>query len=539
MPADLPPPPAPPAGLTGAGDAVLAEAQRAFAADQLVDCADLLRGALGAQPARAELWALLARVELQRCDLDAHDAALDEALRLRPDQLAWRLRAALRCPPMMASAAQIGRVRATAMDRLGALEAALRARPARLDDPGRQIANLSYYFVYHGEDDRPVHEAMHRVIALACPQLAVRAPHLDRPRPPGPPRIGVSSPHYKDHTIGNLFGGLLPAMDPAAVRRVGLFWEDAVDPRALGWAQGLDEVVLLPRDLPRATAAIAGARLDLLLQLDVGMDPWTALLGHARLARVQATTWGHPVTTGAPQVDLFLSMAAADPPGAQAHFSERLVSLPLPNLAFGAQPPPTVTDRAALGLPPTGRLYGCPQNLFKLHPDFDAVIFGVLDADPAGLVLLHGGGPAAWRAALLARLGAQRPDLLPRVCWMGRVPKDRYLAVLAALDVMLDPFPFGGGNTTLEALAVGTPVVTLPPPHLRGRLALAFLQHIGWTDGVAATLDGYVRQAVHLAGPGRAAAQAAIRARAPALFDQRSFVDGLQRALVEAAAAPR
>jgi protein O-GlcNAc transferase len=535
MPADRPLP----AAQHTVGDAVLAEAQRAYAADQLVDCAALLRGALRAQPARAELWALLARVELQRCELDAHDAALDEALRLRPDQLAWRLRAALRCPPMMAGTAQITRVRAEVMDRLGALEAALRARPARIDDPGRQIANLSYYFVYHGEDDRPLHEAMHRVIGLACPTLAARAPHLDRPRPPGPPRVGFSSPHYKDHTIGNLFGGLLPAMDPSAVRRVGLFWEDAVDPRALGWAQGLDEVVLLPRDLPQAMARIAAARLDLLLQLDVGMDPWTALLGHARLARVQATTWGHPVTTGAPQVDLYFSMAAADPPGAQAHFTERLVSLPLPNLCFAAQPQPTVIDRVALGLPPTGRLYGCPQNLFKLHPDFDAALFGVLDADPEGLVLLHGGGPAAWRAALVERLGAQRPDLLPRVCWMGRVPKDRYLAVLAALDVMLDPFPFGGGNTTLEALAVGTPVVTLPPPHLRGRLALAFLQHIGWTDGVAADLGDYVRRAVRLAGPGRAAAQVAMRARAPALFDQPTFVAGLQRALVEAVGAAR
>lgn len=517
-------------------DLLITEAQRAFAADALADSAAALRRALGLQPQRAELWALLARIELQACALPAHDAALDEAIRLRPDKAAWRLRRALRCPPMMGSRAEIAQLRGEALERLSAMEAGLRARPERLADPLTELPNLSYYFVYHGEDDRPIHEAMHRVIGRLCPQLRAVAPHTRQPASAGArPRVGVFSPHLKDHTIGNLFGGLWPQLDPAEFVRVGVFLEESVDARALRWAQGMDELVLLPRALGPIHQRLAAARLDLLLSLDVGMDPLTALLGHARLARVQATTWGHPVTTGAPELDLFFTMRGAEVPGEQAEFSERLVALPRPNLAFERQAQPGPADRAALGLPPTGRLYGCPQSAFKLHPDFDAVLIGVLDADPEGVLLLHGGGPAAWRAALLARLGAQRPALLPRIRWMGKVPKAQYLAVLAALDVMLDPFPFGGGNTTLEAIAVGTPVVSCPPPRLRGRLASCFLREIGVTEGIVTDTEGYIRQARQLAGPGRAAHRAALLERGEALWAQpafaQSFAEGLRGAL--------
>lgn len=66
-------------------------------------------------------------------------------------------------------------------------------------------------------------------------------------------------------------------------------------------------------------------------------------------------------------------------------------------------------------------------------------------------------------------------------------------------DVMLDPFPFCGGNTTYEALAVGTPVVTLPGRFLRGRLTSAMYQLMEITTPIASTTDEYVKLAVRLA----------------------------------------
>ncbi len=53
-----------------------------------------------------------------------------------------------------------------------------------------------------------------------------------------------------------------------------------------------------------------------------------------------------------------------------------------------------------------------------------------------------------------------------RVRFLPTLPHDDFLRLLRAAAVVLDPFPFGGGVTTLEAFAVGTPVVTLPVTNL-------------------------------------------------------------------------
>jgi predicted O-linked N-acetylglucosamine transferase (SPINDLY family) len=67
--------------------------------------------------------------------------------------------------------------------------------------------------------------------------------------------------------------------------------------------------------------------LDILLYLDLTMSPHATRVAMARLARVQATTHGHPVTSGIPSVDYYISWGAAELETAQSHYSEKLVLL--------------------------------------------------------------------------------------------------------------------------------------------------------------------------------------------------------------------
>jgi predicted O-linked N-acetylglucosamine transferase (SPINDLY family) len=218
-------------------------------------------------------------------------------------------------------------------------------------------------------------------------------------------------------------------------------------------------------------------------------------------------------------VDAFVSMRDAEPDLDDPPYTERLYVQDAPNLYYPAVGVEPDVGRAELGLP-RGRLYGCPQTLFKLHPEFDAALLGVLDRDPEGVLVLHEGTVPEWRTILLDRLEAARPGVSARVHWLRSMPRGRFIQTVAALDVMLDPFPFGGGNTTIEALGVGTPVVTLPPRYARGRLTYTFCKRSGWMDGVATDVDDYCRRAVALASPADAAAQRrAIRERAQVLFE--------------------
>src|SRR5207247_8154977 len=88
-----------------------------------------------------------------------------------------------------------------------------------------------------------------------------------------------------------------------------------------------DEYVVLPADLPLARRLIAEQRLDVLVYTDVGLDPVTSTLAHSRLAPVQCVTWGHPVTTGIPTLDYFLSSELLEGEGAEQHYTENLVRL--------------------------------------------------------------------------------------------------------------------------------------------------------------------------------------------------------------------
>lgn len=172
-----------------------------------------------------------------------------------------------------------------------------------------------------------------------------------------------------------------------------------------------------------------------------------------------------------------------------------------------------------------------------MHPDFDRALCGILDRDPRVVLVLHQGRTRRWRALFEQRLEAIHPGAGGRIHWLQSMPRQRYIETLAALDVMLDPFPFGGGNTTLEAFAVGTPVVTLPPAFARGRLAAAFSERLGWRDGIASDTADYVSRAVRLSTDpaARSAAAAAIRAGSPRLFENQEgvhqFEDLLEQSL--------
>src|SRR5207249_9284395 len=101
--------------------------------------------------------------------------------------------------------------------------------------------------------------------------------------------------------------------------------------------------------------------------------------------------------------------------------------------------------RAELGLPGAGPLYLCPQFLFKLHPEFDSALAAILRASPQSHLLLLAAKREA-KSRVRERIDAALGADAARVQFLDRMPADRFYEVLAAVDVVLDPFHFGGCN---------------------------------------------------------------------------------------------
>jgi predicted O-linked N-acetylglucosamine transferase (SPINDLY family) len=261
-----------------------------------------------------------------------------------------------------------------------------------------------------------------------------------------------------------------------------------------------DHYVPLPRDLDRIRGAIESAALDILFFADIGMDPLTYFLAFWRLAPIQMVTWGHSITSGIDTVDYYVSADAIEAVGSEKYYTEKLVRLPgyfMPRYRRPALDAPR-KSRRELGLPEGRHLYYCPQNLFKLHPDFDPAMRAILERDPEAEVLLVEFLRAGAKEQLLRRFARTLGPLTSRVHFLPRMSHRDYLQYLTAADVILDPFHFGGCNSTCDALSLAVPVVTLPGQQLPGRFTLGLYEEIDLDSCVAHSADEYVEIALQL-----------------------------------------
>jgi protein O-GlcNAc transferase len=216
-----------------------------------------------------------------------------------------------------------------------------------------------------------------------------------------------------------------------------------------------------------------------------------------RLAPVQCCWWGHPVTTGLETIDFFLSSDLMEPEDAQTHYSEQLIRLPNIGLTY-KQPnlPAIVKSRDMFGLDPDDFIYLSSQSLFKYLPQYDATYPRIaMQVQNAKFVFL--GNPSSTVTATFADRLAKAFDgfgldandycrIQPRLF------SDDFLNLNQASDVLLDTFSWSGGNTTLEGICCGLPVVTCPGRYMRGRHSYAMLKMMGVTETIAEDLDAYI-----------------------------------------------
>jgi len=390
-------------------------------------------------------------------------------------------------PPIYASKEEADR----AWHELNERAAELVADRVRLDTT-RVCGPTLFYAAYHGLNDCPLQTNMAQV--YTAPRLKL-SPAGGRG---GKIRVGFLSKYFKDHTIGRLNLGMIEQLDRSKfeVAVIAPRPNDQLGERFRRTAQWFVE---LPSDPDRTRRAIVELGLDILFFADVGMDALTYTLSFSRMAPIQCVTWGHPVTTGSPEMDYFISSTLLESPGGQQYYREQLVELPnLANYYERPQLPPRPRDRESFGFAPGAHLYGCPQTLFKLHPKYDDVLASILRADPQGELVLLDARYEQWSELVRQRFSRSMADVHERVRFLPPLPRPDFLALNAVVDVLLDPTHFGGGNTTYEALALGTPVVSLPSEMLRGRITRALYTKMGVDDCLVATPEEYVALAVRL-----------------------------------------
>jgi predicted O-linked N-acetylglucosamine transferase (SPINDLY family) len=115
-------------------------------------------------------------------------------------------------------------------------------------------------------------------------------------------------------------------------------------------------------------------------------------------------------------------------------------------------------------------------------------------SQPKTVRLLLSCPPGRHREELLAQfaahgIAADRVELLAQMSYSD------YLAAYHRIDIALDPFPHNGATTTLDALHMGVPVLSLAGKTPAGRLGESILTTAGLADWIARSGEEFVMHA--------------------------------------------
>jgi len=361
------------------------------------------------------------------------------------------------------------------------------------------------------------------------------------PRLPGRLRIGYLSPDLRSHPVGFLLRDVLPAHDPDRVE-VAIY---AATPRP-DWL-----TAELRARLPRWHEAVMqdDAALAQRIRSD-GIDVLVDLGGHtahnrlgalARLpARRHYVFLGWFAGVGVPGLDGLVMGGDQLGAGAAAFLAEPLVAIA--STQFRYRPLPYAPGVASLPATRNGVVtFGSFNNTAKLNPEVLACWADLLRAVPGSRLMLQWKTLAdvALRQTLAARMARLGVDPA-RLFLLGASDHPTLLARYGEVDIALDPFPFPGGMTSLEALTQGVPVVTLAQERPVSRQSAAMLGAIGLERLVARSVREYVAIAAGLAAdpPALASLRAGLRERVArsAIGDPAALARALEKLYAEASA---
>jgi predicted O-linked N-acetylglucosamine transferase (SPINDLY family) len=500
-------------------------------------------------PDFAEGHCRLGDVLVDQGESEQAQASYQEALRLKPDHVEARFGlcfAQLRI--LSDSEEEIARCRDGYSRELERLAADLPLdRPEAVAAAARAVGHLQpFLLAYQGHCDRALQATYGR---LLCRIMAARYPQwvAAPPRPPLTPgrrlRVGIVSGFFHRHSNWKIpIRGWVENLDRGRFELFGYYTGSTQDAETVAARRVIEHFVENLPGVEDWCHQIRGASLDVLIYPETGMDPMAVKLAALRLAPVQCVSWGHPETSGLPTIDYFLSSDLMEPPDAQEHYTEELVRLANLSVHYTLIDTPQGTfDLAARGVRPGAVRYLCCQSLFKYLPQFDAVFCRIAAAVPEAqfLFLDMGRGERLteqFRRRLHRAFARAGLDSGRHVVILPHLDSGQYQAVNQAADVFLDSIGWSGCNSTLEALACGLPVVTLPGALMRGRHSLAILRMMGVGDTLARDLDDYVALAVRLGRdmPWRQALRARVLANLDKVFRDPACIRSLERFLEEA-----
>jgi predicted O-linked N-acetylglucosamine transferase (SPINDLY family) len=446
-----------------------------------------IREAARLAPDNAMIRASLANLLLEGRRLSEAQAECAEALRLNPDlPNAWNNQ---------------GQILANLMRQREAIECyekALQLSPDYRGASSNLLLTLNYV-------DPPEPTRIAKAYREWGERFCARYRRDPRPFPNSPDpqrrlRIGYMSADFREHPVAFFLEPLLRNHDREQFD-ITLFStcaeRDDVTEMLERFAGAVHSLVgLAPLE---AADLVRSAGIDILIDLTGHTEDGRMDVLATKCAPVQGSYLGDQNTTGLPTVDFRVTDADVDPPGVDDRYAEALERLDRPFFAYSdlSRSPPVNPSAAEIDRRFT---FASFTKVLKLNEATMDAWVEVLHRVPDAVLRVSGFGwdhpeVASKLFDAMRSRGVERDrfELAP-VRQLGE-----YFQSHHELDLILDTFPFNGHTTTVHALWMGVPTVTMAGPTYASRMGLATMKAVGLDDFVAYDRAEFVKLAVERA----------------------------------------
>ena len=380
--------------------------------------------------------------------------------------------------------------------------------------------NSAYPYAYHDMSNAELFKNIARMQSKLCPDLLLNAvsPSLSvSASASNKIKVGfVSDFIVQFHSVAKDRIGIIkhlcddPDFDVKIMTRKktpNAFYEKIMGPHASNVVITMED-----GDLIANRKQIADQQFDIIVYPEIGMCQQTRFIAFSRLAPVQITTWGHSDTSGLPNIDYFVSSKYFNAEEDQAHYSEQLVLFESLGTHYydifshfkeemQAQTQETTPLLRKTVIEKTGisnpHIYGCIQIFIKTHPSFVGMLNEILKADENGVVVILSTHEGDADDVIFKNYINTRIECNERVHFIYQVPFLEYVENIKGCDIILDYFPFGGFNSTIESFLLGKVCITCPGTRISGKFTQGLYRKMGITEFICDSETDYVAKAVH------------------------------------------
>jgi protein O-GlcNAc transferase len=472
-----------------------------------------LKQAVALDPLYTNAWCnLLLYMRENDCFFEA-GLILDEALKYQPDSIVLLLRKIdIIFPIFHKNSASVFRSIDTFNSFIAELSGWLVKNPEHKLEFAKEACKMSiFYIAYMPQNHIKALSAYGDLIAV---EQQVKKPYRASK---SKIRIVIVSNHLRAHSVWEIvLKGFVRHLDRDRFE-LFLYSTSSITDDETKWAQSqADCFRQLGSGIRHKTAwldILQEDEPDVIYFPEISMDPITLYLALHRTAPLQVMGWGHPITSGLPTIDYFISgeLLELDPLLAQPHYREKLICLPgtgcctEPLKIKQTTTPPEIEE---LLKDLVGPIFIICQKSFKFHPDDDVLFAKIASLLGPCTFLITVDEKLPWATKnIIRRIGKyfhekelNPDDYLKVVPWLSN---DKFLALLENCDIYLDCPSFSGYTTARQAVHMGLPVVTLEGAFMRQRLAAGLLRKIELTDTIAQNHDDYINISVSLAKESR------------------------------------